>query len=81
MKDTDRLIAEVKKSLIKINQKNNGWQVFLGGETISAIDLAKRLDKDKKLRSMVLTHYVGLAVELEAEARNKIEGNSSPPQI
>ncbi|GAJ00179.1 unnamed protein product [marine sediment metagenome] len=65
------LIAEIKKTLTKIANNDPSWKLVLGRETLSASDLVQRLDKDKKLRKFVLTHYVGLAVEMEVHAREK----------
>lgn len=65
------LIAEIKKTLTKIANNDPSWKLVLGRETLSASDLVQRLDKDKKLRKFVLTHFVGLAVEMEVHAREK----------
>ena len=75
------LIAEIKKTLTGIAQKNSSWRLMLGRESLSASEVIQRLDKDKKLRKMVLTHYVGLAVEIEQKAREKRESNSGSPQV
>ena len=75
MSDKD-LIAEIKKTLTGIAQNNSSWRLMLGRESLSATDVIQRLDKDKKLRKMVVTHYIGLAVEIEQKAREKFEGSS-----
>ena len=65
------LITEIKKTLTKIANNNSTWKLILGKESLSAADVISRLDKERKLRKMVITHYVGLACELEAKAREK----------
>lgn len=75
------LIAEIKKTLTGLAQNNSSWRLILGRETLSAPEVIERLDKDKRLRKMVLTHYVGLAVEIEQKAREKREGSSGSPQV
>jgi len=71
------LIAEIKKTLSKIANNDSSWTLVLGRETLSATDVIQRLDKDKKLRKIVLTHYVGLAVEMEKRGREKRFGEES----
>lgn len=71
------LIAEIKKTLSKIANDGSSWTLVLGRETLSAADVIQRLDKDRKLRKTVLTHYVGLAVEMERQAREKRFGKES----
>jgi len=71
------LIAEIKKTLSKIANNNSSWMLVLGRETLSATDIIQRLDKDKKLRKIVLTHYVGLAVEMEKRGREKRFGEEN----
>ncbi len=70
MKDKD-LIAEIKKTLTKIADNDPSWRLMLGRESLSAAEVVKRLDNDKKLRKVVLTHYLGLAVQIEQRAREK----------
>jgi len=71
MNDKD-LIAEIKKTLTKIANGNSSWRLILGRENLSAADVIQRLDRDKKLRNWVVKHYVGLAVEIEQRAREKM---------
>ncbi|MBA7711423.1 hypothetical protein ES703_120386 [subsurface metagenome] len=71
------LIAEIKKTLSKLANNNPPWALVLGRETLSATDVISRLDKDKKLRKIVLTHYVGLAVEMEKRGREKRFGEEN----
>ena len=71
------LITEIKKTLGKIANNNSSWTLVLGRETLSATDVIQRLDKDKHLRKIVLTHYVGLAVEMEKRGREKRFGEES----
>jgi len=71
------LITEIKKTLTKIANNNSSWTLVLGRETLSATDVIQRLDKDKKLRKIVLTHYVGLAVEMEKQGREKRFGEDN----
>jgi len=78
MGDEKDLIAEIKKTLARLAQNNPSWRLMLGRESLSAKQVIERLDKDKKLRKMVLKHYLGLACEIEQKAREKIEGASSP---
>lgn len=65
------LLTEIKKTLSKVAANNSNWRLVLGRETLSASEVVERLDKDKKLRKIVLTHYIGLAVEIEQRARDK----------
>ncbi|MBA7561945.1 hypothetical protein ES708_03592 [subsurface metagenome] len=65
------LIAEIKRTLAKIANNDPTWKLVLGRETLSATDVIQRLDNDRKLRKLVVTHYVGLAVEMEVRARKK----------
>ena len=69
------LIAEIKKTLTGIAQNNSSWRLMWGRESLSATDVIQRLDKDKKLRKMVLAQGLGLAIEMFHKAREKIEGS------
>jgi len=71
------LIAEIKKTLTRLVGKDPSWKLILGRESLSASEVVQRLDRDKKLRKLVLTHYLGLAIEIEQKAREKVEGSSS----
>lgn len=73
------LITEIKKTLEKIAVNNPNWKLVLGTESLSASEVVKKLGNDKKLRKLILTHYVGLAVEIEQKAREIIGSNSSSP--
>jgi hypothetical protein len=75
------LIAEIKKTLTGLAQNNSSWRLMLGRESLSASEVIQRLDKDPKLRKAVVKHYVGLAVEIEQKAREKLESNSGSPQV
>jgi hypothetical protein len=68
------LITEIKKTLTKIANNNSTWKLILGRESLTAADVMKRLDNDRKLRKFLVKHYVGLAVELEQKAREKLFG-------
>lgn len=68
------LIAEIQKTLAKIAGNDPSWRLVLGRESLTAAEVVKRLDKDKKLRKFVLTHYIGLAVEIEKRGREKLFG-------
>ena len=74
------LIAEIQKTLSKIAENDPSWKLVLGTETLSATELIQRLNKDRKLRKVVLTHYIGLAVQIEQKARQKIEAVHEPTQ-
>ncbi|MBA7521941.1 hypothetical protein ES705_14053 [subsurface metagenome] len=65
------LIAEIKKTLTKIAGNDPSWKLVLGRETLSATEVIQRLGNDRKLRKFVVTHYVGLAVEMEKRGREK----------
>ncbi|GAI68780.1 unnamed protein product [marine sediment metagenome] len=65
------LIAEIKKTLTKIANNDPSWKLVLGRETLSATEVIQRLGNDRKLRKFVVTHYVGLAVEMEKRGREK----------
>jgi len=65
------LIAEIKKTLTKIANNDSTWRLVLGRETLSATEVIQRLGNDHKLRKFVVTHYVGLAVEMEKRGREK----------
>lgn len=65
------LIAEIKKTLEKIAGNDPTWGLVLGREILTATEVVQRLDNDKKLRKLVVRHYVGLAVEIERKAREK----------
>ena len=75
------LIAEIKTTLTRIAQNDPSWRLMLGRESLSASELIQRLGTDKKLQKLVLQHYVGLAVEIEQKARQKLEGPSGTPQV
>jgi hypothetical protein len=75
------LINEIKKTLTGIAQNNSSWRLMLGRESLSATDVIQRLDKDKKLRKMVLAQSLGLAIEMFHKGREKIEGSSSTPKV
>jgi len=72
------LVKEVQKTLSKIAARDPTWTLHLGSEQLTAEQAAKRLDTDKPLRKLVITHYLGLAIEMEQKAREHAEGNSSP---
>lgn len=74
MPSEKELIAEIKKTLTKIADSDPSWRLMLGRESLSAAEVVKRLDNDKKLRKVVLTHYIGLAVQIEQRAREKLFG-------
>jgi len=75
------LIAEIKKTLTGIAHNNPSWRLMLGRESLSAEEVIGRLDKDKKLRKMVLKQSIGLAIEMFQKGREKIEGSSGTPKI
>jgi hypothetical protein len=75
------LIAEIKKTLSKLADNNPSWRLILGRESLSASEVIRRLDKDKKLRKMVLTQSLGLAIEMFHKGREKIEGSSGTPKV
>lgn len=77
MASEKELIAEIKKTLSKLANNNPSWALVLGRETLSATDVIQRLDKDKKLRKFVVTHYLGLAVEMEKQGREKRFGKEN----
>jgi len=63
------LIAEIKKSLAQMAEKDPTWKLFLGNETLTAQQLIERIDNDRKLRQLLLRHYLGVAVEMEIRGR------------
>ncbi|MBA7582549.1 hypothetical protein ES708_24480 [subsurface metagenome] len=65
------LIAAIKKTLIEVSHNNPSWRLLRGRESLSAEEVIGKLDNDKKFRKFVVTHYVGLAVEMEVHAREK----------
>lgn len=71
MASEKELIAEIKRTLAKIAGNDASWRLVLGRESLTASEVVQRLDKDKKLRKFVVTHYVGLAVEMEKRGRKK----------
>lgn len=73
------IVKEVQKTLGKIAARDPTWTLHLGAEQLTAEQAIVRLDKDKKLRTLVIVHYIGLAVEMEQKAREHVEGNSSSP--
>ena len=73
MNKEKELIDEIKKTLAKIAENNPVWRLVLGRESLSATEVIGRIDKDKKLRATIIKHYVGLAIELEQQARKKLE--------
>ena len=68
------LIAEIKKTLTAVADHDPSWTLILGRETLSATAVVQRLDRDPKLKKVVLRHYVGLAVEIEQRGRKKLFG-------
>lgn len=71
MPSEKELIAEIKKTLTKIAGNDASWRLMLGRESLTAAEVVQRLDKDPKLRKFVVTHYVGLAIEMEKHGREK----------
>jgi hypothetical protein len=63
------LIAEVKKTLTKTANNDSSWRLMLGRESLSPSEVISRLDKDKKLRKLVLTQSIGLAIEMVKNGR------------
>ena len=58
------LIKTIRKSLLKIAEKDPSWTLFLGKEKLSATAVLERLDTDKKLRKMVTEGSIALAIEM-----------------
>ncbi|MBA7547984.1 hypothetical protein ES705_40425 [subsurface metagenome] len=77
MASEKELIAEIKKTLAKIAGNDASWRLVLGRESLTASEVVQRLDKDKKLRKFIVTHYVGLAVEMEKQGREKRFGEEN----
>lgn len=71
MAESDKLIEEIKKTLGAIAKKNPQWRLHIGMRALAPEDAIRRLDNDKEFRKIILKHYVGLAVELEIEGRQK----------
>lgn len=65
------LVTAIKKTLIEISHNNPTWRMFRGRESLSAEEVIGRLDKDKKFRKFVVTHYMELAVHIENRGREK----------
>jgi len=68
------LIAAIKKTLIEVSHNNPSWRLVRGKESLSAEDVIRKLDNDKKFRKFVVTHYVELAVLIENRGREKLFG-------
>lgn len=73
MSKEKELIDEIKKTLARIAESNSQWRFVLGRESLSATEVIGRMGKDKKLKATIIKHYVGLAIELEQQARKKLE--------
>jgi len=70
------LVNTIKKNLIEIAEKKPNWTLFLGREELTARDLLKRLDKDRKLRKEVVESTIALAIKMVAqEGNNRVESN------
>jgi len=65
------LIAAIKKTLIEVSHNNSTWRLVRGRESLSAEQVIGKLDNDKKFKKFVVTHYIGLAIEIETQAREK----------
>jgi len=68
------LIASIKKTLIERSHNNPTWRLLWGMESLSAEQVIGKLDKDKKFRKFVVTHYMELAVLIENRGREKLFG-------
>ncbi|MBA7663892.1 hypothetical protein ES703_71940 [subsurface metagenome] len=68
------LIAAIKKTLIEVSHNNPSWRLLRGRDSLSAEDVIRKLDNDKKFRKFVVTHYVELAVLIENRGREKLFG-------
>ena len=79
--DEKVILAAAKEALLVIAEKNPNWRFFLGRESLSATQVIKRLDKDPKLKKMVIKQSVVLARMMWEEGRLKLESNSSSPQV
>lgn len=75
------LLAKIKETLIAIADHNPGWRLMLGQESLSATAVIQRLDKDKKLKKMVLTQSIALAIEMHEKGRQKLESDSGTPKV
>ena len=73
MSKEKELIDEIKKTLARIAEANPAWRLVLGSKSLSATEAMERIDHDKKLRATIIKHYVGLAIEMEQQARKKLE--------
>lgn len=67
------LVAAIKKALIEISHNNPTWRLIRGRESLSAEQVIGKLDKDKKFRKFVVTHYVELAIEIENRGREVLD--------
>ena len=65
------LVVAIKKTLIEISHNNPTWRLLQGRESLSAEEVIRKLDNDKKFRKFVLTHYLELAVLIENRGREK----------
>ncbi len=68
------LIAAIKKTLIEVSHNNPSWRLVRGKESLSAEDVIRKLDNDKKFKTFVVTHYLELAVLIENRGREKLFG-------
>ena len=68
------LVVAIKKTLIEISHNNPSWRLLRGRESLSAEQVIGKLDKDKKFRKFVVTHYIELAIAIENRGREKLFG-------
>ena len=71
------LISEIQRTLAEIAEKDPSWRLLLGRESLSSSDVIVRLKNDRKLRRLVLKHYIGLAIEMDIRARRQLFGEET----
>jgi len=71
----------VMRYLERTAERDPGWTLYLGRESLTAAQLRERLQKDKKLWREIRQWADALAVDMFYEGSKKIEGDSDTPQL
>ncbi|GAG09874.1 unnamed protein product [marine sediment metagenome] len=74
----DRLVAEIKRTLQGIEQRDPNWRMMYANGNFTAEQVIYKMDTDKKFRGIVLEQFIGLAVELAARGRTENVDFSAP---
>ena len=57
------IVATIKRLLTEISHNNPTWRLIRGRESLSAEEVIRKLDKDRKFRKFMVSNYAALTKE------------------